>query len=124
MRKCGLALVILAVAVAGCGGSGSAGRAREADHDVFARAVDPWHLFLAKPGSTTCTIYSGGVLSVPHHGTCSTLVTLKKDGSAVVRLHGWWDHHAAWHFWEYSVSDSGRVTGLLDEGNFTPGEGM
>lgn len=124
MRKAGLALVVLAVAVAGCGGSDSTARAREALHAVFARSLNPWHLFPAKPGSRACTVYTGGVVSVPHHGTCSTLVTLKKDGSAVVRLHGWWDHNAVWHFWEYSVSTGGRVIPLLDVGTLTPGEGM
>ena len=119
MLRAGLVVVVLAVSAVGCGGSAS-GRANEAVRQVLARSGNPWHLFPSKPASVRCRIPAGGVTSRLLPGTCATLVTVRKDGSAVVRFVETWGNGAASYTMEFSVARSGRVTGHRDYGQTPP----
>ncbi|HST24922.1 MAG TPA: hypothetical protein VLJ76_02940 [Gaiellaceae bacterium] len=109
----------LALALAGCGGSGDSA-AKDAVRHVIAQDGNPWRLFLTKPGSISCRIQAGGVVTTILHGTCSTLVTVHKDGSAVVRFVEAWGSSSASYTMEYTVAKSGRITGYRNYGVTPP----
>jgi hypothetical protein len=129
MPKVGLGLVVLAVAAGGCGGSGNGARGREAVRQVLASPQGhylvstqngPYSLFPSKPASVPCHIPAGGVTSRLLPGTCATLVTVRKDGSAVVRFVETWGNGIASYTMEFSVAKSGHITGHRDYGQGPP----
>jgi|SRR5579859_5356685 len=120
-----LALILLAAGVVSgvlLAMNSSNARAQDALRRVMATpGGNPWRLFPTKPGSAPCKLWGGGVVTTYTLGTCSTSVTLAKNGQADVRFHGSWG--SGWLLWEYRVSGDGHVTPIRSDGNVIPGEG-
>ena len=81
---------------------------------------NPYRLFPSKPTSVHCRIPAGGIKETLLPGTCTTLVAVSENGSAVVRFVMTWGSGIASHTWAFSVSKSGRVIGRREYGQPPP----
>jgi len=130
----GVFLLVAAVVVvgSGCNNRGDGEKEPVAVKAVFETNLSMSGLFPTTPKTVRCVIPGGGPapgIRIP--GTCTTLVTIAGDGSAVVRLRETWDGHhfngpgssarpGLEHTWEFTVTKSGRVRSSRDYGDFPP----
>jgi hypothetical protein len=115
-----LVLAVAAAFITGCGGSSSSERASKAIREAGAIFRSGPNLFPQRPGSTSCRIPAGGVTSHYVAGTCTTRVSVGKDGSAVVKLVETWGNGAASHTWQFTVSPDDHVTDSGEHGDVPP----